>query len=298
MWTESSGWPAPAKLNLFLHICGRRADGYHELQTLFQLLDYGDRLDFVHRSDGVVRRLQGPAGVPEAQDLVVRAARLLQREAGLDHGVDIHLHKRLPMGGGLGGGSSDAATVLVALNRLWRAGLDQQALVDLGLRLGADVPVFVRGHSAWAEGVGERLTAQSLPPRWFLVLHPGVEVATAAVFGAPELTRNSPRIKIPAFDFGRTRNDCEPVVRVQYPEVGRALDWLGHYGQARLTGTGACVFAAFDDEARARQVLERVPAGWQAFVARGVDRSPLLARLAQGEQSPAARENNWGVAKR
>ena len=268
-------WPAPAKLNLFLHICGRRADGYHLLQTVFQLLDYGDTLRVSPRADGKIRRVAELPEVPEDEDLCLRAARLLQQETGCRLGADIHIDKRLPIGGGLGGGSSDAATALVALNALWRTGLDVDALSRLGLRLGADVPVFVRGLSAWGEGVGERLSPVRLGSRWYLVVAPGVSVSTGRVFAAPELTRNTPRITMSAFRAGRVRNDCEPVVRGLYPEVARARDWLAQFGEARLTGTGGCVFAAFATEPEARAVCEQVPPPWQAFVARGVDVSPL-----------------------
>jgi len=270
----SASWPAPAKLNLFLHVTGRRPDGYHELQTVFQLLDFGDELAFTPRTDGRVLLRSPLPGVAPDDDLTVRAARLLQRAAGCQRGVEIALTKRLPLGGGLGGGSSDAATTLVALNRLWGLGLDTAALAALGRELGADVPVFVHGQSAWAEGVGERLTPLSLPPRWYLVLVPECHVATASIFKAPELTRDSLPIKMPDFLAGRTRNDCEPVVVGRHPEVAEALAALG--GRGRMSGTGACVFAAFDDAASARNAL---PAGWRGFVARGVDRSPLLARL-------------------
>lgn len=271
----TSVWPAPAKLNLFLHVCGRRADGYHLLQTLFQLLDYGDELSFSIRRDGALNRLSELPGVPPEQDLCLRAARLLREVTGTGLGADIGVIKRLPMGGGLGGGSSDAATTLVALNELWGTGLDIDVLAELGLRLGADVPVFVRGFSAWAEGVGERLQPLKLDPSWYLVVHPGCEVSTAQVFSDPELTRDTPRMTMSAFRAGRVRNDCEPVVRRLSPEVGKALDWLGEFAPARLTGTGGCVFAAFAEEAQARRVLALVPAGWHAFVARGVDESPL-----------------------
>ncbi len=280
-------WPAPAKLNLFLHVVGRREDGYHELQTVFQMLDFGDSLRFTVRPDGLIRRTLGPDTVAPAQDLCLRAAQLLQAAAATSLGADIELHKRLPMGGGLGGGSSDAATTLVALNRIWGTGLSEDRLAELGLRLGADVPVFVRGRSAWAEGVGERLQPLESCGRWFLVLHPGCEVSTAAVFTAPELTRNTPRIKLSAFRAGRTRNDCEPVVRARYPEVDRALDWLAGFAPARLTGTGACIFAGFDAEAEAQRVLASIPAPWQGFVARGVSDSPLRARLLAQERAGA-----------
>lgn len=274
-------WPAPAKLNLFLHITGRRADGFHLLQSVFQFLDFGDELNFTLRDDGQVRRLSALAGVAEERDLVVRAARLLQVETGCGLGVDITVDKRLPMGGGLGGGSSDAATTLVALNRLWGLGLSVDRLAELGLGLGADVPVFVRGHAAWAEGVGERLVPVDLPEPWYVVLVPSVSVSTAEVFGAPELTRDCPPITIRDFLAGIGANVCEPVVRGRFPAVAEALDWLGQYAPSRMTGTGCCVFAAFDDEARARQVLQEMPRGWSGFVARGRNRSPLLERLEQ-----------------
>lgn len=273
-------WPAPAKLNLFLHIVGRRTDGYHELQTVFQLLDYGDVLRFQVREDGQVRRRYALAGVPAEADLTVRAARLLQEATGCSLGADISVEKRLPLGGGLGGGSSDAATTLVALNRLWGTDLDEDALAELGVQLGADVPVFVRGRTAWAEGIGEKLRPLNLQPAWYLIVHPGCEVSTAAVFRAPDLTRNTPSIKMAAFHAGRVRNDCEPVVRTLHPEVGRALDWLAKFANARLTGTGACVFAAFDSEAAARAVLAQLPPKWRGFVARGVNESPLRACVA------------------
>ncbi len=274
-------WPAPAKLNLFLHITGRRADGYHELQTVFQLLDWGDELSFSLRDDGRIARLQPLDGVEDDEDLCVRAARLLQAESGCRLGAGIELVKRLPLGGGLGGGSSDAATTLVALNMLWDTRLTVDELAELGRRLGADVPVFVHGRSAWAEGVGERLTPLALVPSWYLVVVPDCQVATAEIFNAPELTRDSKPITIPDFLAGRTRNDCESVVAARYPEVAESLGKLR--GAGRMSGTGACVFAAFEDAAVARQAL---PAGWRGFVARGVDRSPLLDRL------DAARDGN------
>lgn len=277
--TLSADWPAPAKLNRFLHVVGRRSDGYHLLQTLFHLVDLGDSLTFEPTVDGDIRRRGGLAGLPHDADLVVRAARLLQRRSGCRRGAVIRVDKRLPAGGGLGGGSSDAATTLVALNHLWGAGFSADALADLGLQLGADVPVFIRGRSAWAEGVGEDLRAVDLPESWFVIIDPGIAVSTAEVFSAPELTRNTPRTTIRAFLAGEVRNDCEPVVRGRYPEVGEALDWLGGFAPARLTGTGGCLFAAFGRECDARAVAARVPREWAAFVARGMSRSPLLARL-------------------
>jgi len=279
-------WPATAKLNLFLHVTGRRADGYHELQTLFQLLDHGDALRFDLRDEPHIVRRNPLPGVAEQDDLCVRAAGLLQREAGCRAGVEIRLDKRLPLGGGLGGGSSDAATVLVALNALWGAGLSTDELAELGLRLGADVPVFVHGHSAWGEGVGERLTPVEVGSHWYLVLVPPCHVATAEIFKAPELTRDSKPITMPDFLAGRGRNDCEPVVSARHPEVAEALRQLG--GRGRMSGTGACVFAAFDDEQAARSAW---PSGWQGFVARGVDRSPLLDRLAvERDGMPSSRD--------
>ena len=278
-WSE--GWPAPAKLNLMLRITGRRADGYHELQTVFQFIDIADRLAFRLREDGLIRRSRELPGVAERDDLVLRAARLLREHCPGGQGVDIRLDKRLPMGGGLGGGSSDAATVLVALNRLWGCGLASEELAGLGLHLGADVPVFVQGHAAWAEGVGEELQAIVLEQPWYLVLVPPVQVSTAEVFQASELTRNSSAITIRAFIAGDSRNDCLPVVRKRYPQVAQAIDWLGKYTEAKLTGTGACVFGAFASRAAAEAALGEMPAAWKGLVARGLNVSPLLDRLGE-----------------
>lgn len=274
-------WPAPAKLNLMLHIVGRREDGYHLLQTVFQLLDVGDRLRFRLREDGrIVRRSEIP-GVAADEDLCVRAARLLQAHAGCRRGCEIELDKMLPMGGGLGGGSSDAATTLVALNHLWGLGLDRATLAERGLQLGADVPVFVHGHSAWGEGVGERLTPLELPSRWYVVLHPGVHISTAELFAAPELKRDCPPLAAADYVPGMGENVFQPLVVARYPAVAEALDWLGRFAPARLTGTGACVFAAFEDEAAARAVLAQCPAKMTGFVARGVMNSPLISVMAQ-----------------
>ena len=278
--SASGPWPAPAKLNLFLHITGRRADGYHELQTLFQFLTFGDWLYFDLQPTGGVHLAGCPAGVAPAQDNDVRAARLLQKATATRAGATIYNTKRLPVGGGLGGGSSDAATTLVVLNRLWKLGLDTDALAALGLELGADVPVFVRGQAAWAEGVGEILTPVTPPEVWFLVVVPPVSVSTADIFSDVELTRDTPRKKIPDLLAGGGRNDCEAVVRHRYPEVAAALDWLGAFSPARMTGTGGCVFAAFDSEAAAQAVADRLPEHLSGFVARGVNRSPLLAAMA------------------
>jgi 4-diphosphocytidyl-2-C-methyl-D-erythritol kinase len=268
-------WPAPAKLNLFLRVTGRRDDGYHTLQTVFQFLDHADQLYFSLRADGAIRRFGGPPGVPDEADLCVRAARRLQETTGFRRGVDIYNEKRLPVGGGLGGGSSNAATTLWALNRLWGTGLEAAQLADLGLSLGADVPVFLLGRAAWAEGVGELLTPVDPPQPWYLVVNPAVSVSTAAVFSDPELTRDSPRMTIRDFLSGGGHNDCEAVVRRRHPAVAGALDWLNRFSPARMTGTGACVFAAFGSQAEAKAVERQLPACWTGFVARGLNRSPL-----------------------
>jgi 4-diphosphocytidyl-2-C-methyl-D-erythritol kinase len=276
-------WPAPAKLNLFLHIIGRRPDGYHELQTCFQFVDLCDDIHIRVRLDGEIRRLRGADGVSEDSDLCVRAARALQIAAGCKLGADIDVVKRIPMGAGLGGGSSDAATCLVALNHLW--GLDWPAtrLAALGLKLGADVPVFVLGRAAWAEGVGERLRPLrppfAPPEDNYLILKPNVFVGTAEVFQDPELTRNSPPITIHGFLASGGRNDCLEVVRRRYPEVARALDWLSFYGHARLTGTGACVFVSIESMDRGREIVRKLPPASDAFLVRGLNDSPLLERL-------------------
>jgi len=279
-------WPAPAKLNLFLHVTGRREDGYHLLQTIFQILDYGDELWFEPRQDGELRPSYQMPGVNPENDLIVRAARALQQHAACPLGADIHLDKRLPMGGGLGGGSSDAATTLVALNRIWGLGLSVDELAALGLGLGADVPVFVRGQSAWAEGVGEVLLPVELDEHWFLVVAPPITVSTAEIFSAPELIRDTPAITIRDFLDGHSvGNSLQPVVEERYPPVKQALNWLKGHAQARMTGSGACVFARFDSREQAQQVLDQLPGEWQGFVARGVNRSPLLA-AAEAYRSP------------
>ena len=273
-----STWPAPAKLNLFLHITGRRPDGYHQLQTVFRLLDWGDRIHLRIRDDGRIRR-EGisVAGVAEADDLAIRAAHLLKNAANVDQGVDIGIQKVVPAGGGFGGGSSDAATVLVALNRLWNAGLDVDALAALGLQLGADVPVFVRGHNAWAEGVGELLTPIALPPAWFVLVHPGVHVPTPALFASPDLTRDAPVAKIADFASGSLLgNAFEPVLRRREPAVEAALAALSSIGRARLTGSGSGCFVEFATRAAAEQGLAQLPKELRAWVAAGVERSPLL----------------------
>ena len=277
--TANGPWPAPAKLNLLLHVVGRCADGYHELQTVFQFLTVSDWLYFdVHQQTGI--ELVGePAGVPANADLCVRAATLLRDATSSQAGVTIYNDKRLPLGGGLGGGSSDAATTLLVLNRLWGLDLPSDELARLGLSLGADVPVFVHGRAAWAEGVGEILTPVTPPEAWYLVLVPPVSISTAAIFSDPGLTRDTPRTKIPDLLSGVGQNDCEAVVRCRHPEVAAALDWLNGFSAARLTGTGACVFAAFDTQADAQAVAAQLPASWSGLVAQGTNRSPLLAAM-------------------
>jgi 4-diphosphocytidyl-2-C-methyl-D-erythritol kinase len=267
--------PAPAKLNLFLHVVGRRADGYHLLQTLFRFIDYGDTLRLRPRADGRIERAGDVPGVAPEQDLTIRAASALREASGTRAGVTVELHKRLPLGAGLGGGSSDAATVLIALNRLWGLGWARSRLQALALQLGADVPVFVFGRSAFAEGVGERLLAVELPPAWYLVLMPPLAVSTAAIFSAPDLTRDSSPIKITRFSAGPGRNDLEAVACRRYPVVAEHLAWLRQHAAAAMTGSGACVFAAFESRSAALDVFERRPEGMQGFVACGLDRHPL-----------------------
>ena len=276
-WGKS--WPAPAKLNLMLRVVGRRADGYHLLQTVFQFVDIADQLRFRLRDDGVISRVPVLEGVPEEHDLSVRAARLLRSEAGISAGADIELTKNLPMGAGLGGGSSDAATTLLALNQLWGAGMTTEMLAEMGLRLGADVPVFIHGIAAWAEGVGERLEPVDLTETWYLILFPACHVPTGGIFSAPELTRDSARITIADFFAGSRDNDCLPVVCSRYPEVAKTIDWLGNYAEARLTGTGAAVFATFDSRDDAQQVLAQLPKYLRGTVARGLNRSPVMEML-------------------
>lgn len=277
-------YPAPAKLNLFLHVTGRRADGFHDLETVFQIVDLCDEVEVRTRDDGAIVRDPAPedpvlAALADEEDLTVRAARLLQQAAGVRKGASIHVTKRIPSGGGLGGGSSDAATVLRALNEQWGLGWSHQRLAELGLALGSDVPVFVHGRSAFASGRGERLTPVELPPRWFLIVHPDVSVSTRELFADPLLTRDTPPLTIRALPADGGRNDFESVVRRRYPEVAAALDMLAPWG-ARLTGTGACVFTAFDGRAEAEDVARTLPARWQAFVVRGLQ------------------QTHWGVAKR
>ncbi|MEE9597094.1 MAG: 4-(cytidine 5'-diphospho)-2-C-methyl-D-erythritol kinase [Acidiferrobacterales bacterium] len=268
-------WSAPAKLNLFLHITGRRPDGYHLLQTVFQFLDYADQLSFNITDNGKVMQMTPLSGVDEGDDLTVRAAILLQAETKTEKGVEIYLNKSIPVGGGLGGGSSDAATTLLVLNELWGANLERARLVELGLQLGADVPVFVAGHAAWAEGVGEILTPIEPEERWYAVMVPPVQVSTQRVFEELGLTAYGPPSKIRDFHAGRVRNDLEAVVRRCYPDVDRALQWLAQFGEARMTGSGACVYLPVKDQGEGAQIVERRPEWLEGFVARGVNRHPL-----------------------
>lgn len=273
--------PAPAKLNLFLHVTGRRPDGYHTLQTVFQLVDWSDTLHFHRRDDGVIARTTDIPGVPADTDLVVRAARALQQASGTAFGADIAIDKRLPMGGGIGGGSSDAATTLLALNHLWGVRLPRAELMRIGLSLGADVPVFVFGQNAFAEGVGEELTPVELPPSWFVVIHPRQHVPTAAIFSDERLTRDTPISIIADFaactnKFAFGRNDLQAIATAKFGEVARALEWLRQYSpHARMTGSGACVFARFDDQQTAQQVVEQVPSEWDGRCVSSLAHHPL-----------------------
>lgn len=288
-------WPAPAKLNLILHVTGRRPDGYHLLQTVFQFLDFTDTLEFQVRTDGVITLTGNRPEIPAETDLIYRAARLLQQKTGTTAGMDIRLHKRIPIGGGLGGGSSDAATTLVALDQYWHTGMSIRELAALSLILGADVPVFVSGRAAFAEGVGELLTPFDPAEKWYVVAHPGISISTAAVFNDPDLTRNTPAITIRDFLGGVGLNDCEAVVRKRYPEVSQLIDWLGERVQARLTGTGACVYGACPDEASAGRILRDLPDCWQGFIAKGVNHSPLLERLALATGRAGTRSRDEAV---
>ncbi len=277
--TERLSLPAPAKLNLFLHITGRRSDGYHELQTLFQLLNVGDELTFTATDDGQIYRDYELAGVSAENDIIMRAARLLQQTCRTTHGVRISLQKRLPMGGGLGGGSSNAATTLLGLNRLWDCQLELEELARLGLQLGADVPVFIYGRTAWGEGVGQQLTPVQVPQAWYVVLIPPLHVSTAEVFSDSQLIRDCPPITIRDFLAGRSRNVCEPIVTARHPEIQDAIDALAEFTQASMTGTGACVFGRFDSEAAAQTAWQSLSESWNGFVAEGVGTSPVHTRL-------------------
>jgi 4-diphosphocytidyl-2-C-methyl-D-erythritol kinase len=275
-------YPAPAKLNLFLHVVGRLDDGYHLLQTAFRLIDLCDWLSFSPRGDSQVKLSSPLAGIDENAELSVRAARLLQKETGCLRGVDIAVEKHIPVGGGLGGGSSDCATTLMALNRLWKLDLPRQRLSQLALSLGADVPFFLFGGNAFAEGVGEQLVQLDLPPAWYAVLVPPVSVPTGPIFAAPELTRNTKTIKISSFSAGFGRNDLEPVVCERYAAVAAHLEWLKRFGDARMSGSGACVFAEFSTEGEARSVISRLPAGMRGLAVRGLGRHPLAEALEEG----------------
>jgi len=286
-------YPAPAKLNLFLHVVGRRADGYHLLQSAFTLIDLADTLRFRVREDGAIHRVNDVDGVPAAQDLAVRAALLLKEASGTALGADIEVEKRIPIGGGLGGGSSDAATTLVALNGLWKSGFEREALAEIGAGLGADVPFFIFGRNAWAEGIGDRLRDLEMAPAWYVVLVPPVQVPTQAAYAAPELTRDTEALKMEDFsafpggfsaamlprgalgNAGRLRNDLEPVVAARFPAVREHLDWLRKHGDARMTGSGSCVFAAFEDRDAAQRVVGALPASMHGFVAQGLEAHPL-----------------------
>ena len=282
-------WPAPAKLNLFLQITEQRDDGYHNLQTVFQFLDMADRLRFNVRDDGKIVRKTDNEGVKPDDDLVVKAAKLLQKISGTTNGVDIYLQKILPMGGGVGGGSSDAATTLVVLNHLWQTGLDEPALMDAGLELGADVPIFIRGHASFAQGVGEQLEPITPEENWYLVVQPEINISTAQLFSDSQLTRDSSAIRICDLQIG-TENEAqifdelgnvfESIVAKQYPEIAEVIQFLKKYSNARLTGTGACVFATFESKEKAQDVLARLPDYWSAFVAKGLNQSPLQVMLA------------------
>ena len=272
-------FPSPAKLNLFLYINGRRTDGYHELQTLFQFLDYGDWLDITPRKDEQIRLTPSIEMLPAEHNLIYRAAKLLRHKTGVRFGADIHLHKVLPMGGGVGGGSSNAATTLLALNYLWRTDLNLSELAALGLRLGADVPVFIYGHAAFAEGVGEKIRYCEPAQKWYLVLHPNVSVSTHTIFQDPHLPRHTPKRSLSELIGTNYTNDCEKIVINHYPKVEEALNWLLKYAPSRLTGTGACVFAEFDEEQAARAVFNIKPEKFTGFVAKGLNLSPLHTLL-------------------
>lgn len=268
-------FPAPAKLNLFLHVVGRRADGYHLLQSVFRLIDLCDWIGIAPRNDGRIVRVNEVSGVAAEDDLVVRAAHMLRAHTRAALGADIAVDKRIPMGGGLGGGSSDAATTLMALNQVWGLGLSREELAGLGVQLGADVPFFLYGQNAWVEGIGEILHPVTVPAAWYVVISPGVAVPTAQIYAAPELTRDAKALKITSFFTGLGRNDLEPVVKKRFPQVARALEWLGTYGEARMSGSGSSVFAAFDNEAQARQVIEQMPREWRGYAIQGLDRHPF-----------------------
>ena len=292
MTVNKDWWPSPAKLNLFLHILGRYDNGYHKLQSLFQMLDYGDKLAFDINHTGTIAMSTPLKGVKDEDNLIIRAAKLLAAQTKTKLGAHISLEKCLPMGGGIGGGSSNAATTLVALNALWGSRLSVHQLADIGLQLGADVPIFVRGETAFAEGVGEQITPAPQPEQWFLVANPNVHISTGEIFTAQELTRNTPSMDWADYKFEETRNDCQQLVVNRYPEVAKLLQWLVHYAPSRMTGTGACVFAPFSDESLANDVQGKLPSSWQSFVAKGVNRSPLLEKLEKYNSVNATSDTN------
>ncbi|MDE2259703.1 MAG: 4-(cytidine 5'-diphospho)-2-C-methyl-D-erythritol kinase [Betaproteobacteria bacterium] len=267
--------PAPAKLNLFLHVTGRRPDGYHTLQTLFTFVNYGDTLDFTRTESGNIQQQHPLPGIAAQDDLCIRAARLLQHAGGVSYGAIIGIEKRIPVGGGLGGGSSDAATTLLTLNRLWGLDWERARLAALGIQLGADVPVFIGGHSAFAEGIGEQLTPVEVPECWYLIAHPGIAVATREIFEDPDLTRDSITVRMCDFSMGFGRNDLQPVVMRRYSQVAQLLAWLGRFGEARMTGSGACCFVPFEDASRAQSALLQMPPEYKGFIARGMNQHPL-----------------------
>ena len=273
--TKTISVKTPAKLNLMLHITGRREDGYHELQTVFQFIEWFDELSFTLREDNLIRRNDNLPTIAEKDDLMILAARLLQQKYGVKQGVEMSNHKLIPVGGGLGGGSSDAAATLMVLNRLWHLDLDEQNLQEIGRELGADIPIFIFGKSAWAEGVGEKLNAIDLPQPWYLVIHPDVFVSTAQIFASKNLTRDCHPITIRAFQQGEGSNVCEPVATKLYPQIQQSLDWLNQFSPARMTGTGACVFAAFDTKADADLALAQLPETWSGLVAKGMNTNPV-----------------------
>ena len=271
--------PAPAKLNLFLHITGIREDGYHNLQTIFQILDYSDEVSLSLRQDGLICRTNGLEDVPADEDLIVRAAQALKSYTGTAYGANVGVEKKLPVGGGIGGGSSDAATTLLGLNELWQCGLEKAELLSIAAKLGADVPVFVNGYSAWAEGVGEKLTTLELPELWYLVIHPGVFISTAKLFSSELLTRDKDILRMRVFPEADTENVFESVVRKTHSEVDKSLKWLDNYSAAKMTGTGSCLFASFESHQEAEKVLKQVPEEWSAFIAKAVNKSPVLEAL-------------------
>ena len=272
-------WPSPAKLNLFLHINQRRLDGYHELQSLFQLLDYGDTLYVTPNQSGKITIRDNTGLIPLQENIIYRAAVLLQEQTQCDLGCDITLNKVLPMGGGLGGGSSNAATALIALNYLWELHLNEETLALMGLQLGADVPIFVKGNSAFAEGIGEKLTPTELPEKYFLVVHPGIHISTARVFNHSALSRDTARIKPEDYCFEHTQNDCQSLVCELYPDIAKSLGWLLEYAPSRMTGTGSCLFSVYETKQSATHTLNRLPKGWSGFVTRGINRSSLQTAL-------------------